>query len=124
MVLASVAVGDMTKGNVDGELLHCSPVCGYDDCILDQVQIIAGRRERSEANNCVLFEIPRYLYIYIILYMYIYKSLSARALHKTVHTLCKSYHVGHCAFGTQAAARSTTLRSRPFTRYGRRCQFC
>ena len=40
------------------------------------------RSERSEANNRVLFEIPRYLYIYI--------CLSARALHKTVHTLRKS----------------------------------
>ena len=51
--------------------------------------IIAERRERSErseANNRVLFEIPRYLYIYI----YIYICLSARALHKTVHTLRKS----------------------------------
>ena len=27
--------------------------------------IIAERRERSEANNRVLFEIPRYLYVYI-----------------------------------------------------------
>ena len=27
--------------------------------------IFAERRERSEANNRVLFEIPRYLYIYI-----------------------------------------------------------
>ena len=83
--------------------------------------VIAERRERSkrsEANNRVLFEIPRYLYIYI----YIYICLSARALHKTVHTLRKSYHVGHCAFGTQAAVRSTTLRSRPFARYGRRRQ--
>ena len=84
--------------------------------------IIAERRERSErseANNRVLFEIPRYLYIYNI---YIYVCLQ-RALHKTVHTLRKSYHVGHCAFGTQAAVRSTTLRSRPFARYGRRRQF-
>ena len=51
--------------------------------------IIAERRERSErseANNRVLFEIPRYLCIYI----YIYICLSVRALHKTVHTLCKS----------------------------------
>ena len=74
--------------------------------------IIAERRERSEgseANNRVLFEILRYLYIYVCL---------------TVHTLRKSYHVGHCAFGTQAAVQSTTLRSRPFARYGRRRQFC
>ena len=38
--------------------------------------IIAERRERSErseANNRVLFEIPRYLYIYI--YIYIYMSV-------------------------------------------------
>ena len=81
------------------------------------VYIIAERRERSEANNRVLFEILRY----VCIYMYI--CLSARALHKTVHTLRKSYHVGHCAFGTQAAVRSTTLRSRPFARYGRRRQF-
>ena len=77
--------------------------------------VIAERRERSEANNRVLFEIPRYLYIYI--------CLSASALCKTVHTLRKSYHVGCCAFGTLAAVRRTTLRSRPFVRYGRRCQF-
>ena len=85
--------------------------------------IIAERRERSErseTNNRVLFEIPRYLYIYIY---YIYICLSARALHKTVHTLRKSYHVGYCAFGTLAAVRSSTLRSRPFARYGRRRQF-
>ena len=85
--------------------------------------IIAERRERSErseANNRVLFEIPRYLYIYIL---YIIICLSASALCKTVHTLCKSYHVGRCAFGTLAAVRRTTLRSRPFVRYGRRRQF-
>ena len=35
--------------------------------------IIAERRERSKANNRVLFEIPRYLYIYI--YIYIYMSV-------------------------------------------------
>ena len=29
-----------------------------------------------------------------------------------MYTLRKSYHVGHCAFGTQAAVRSTTLKSR------------
>ena len=36
--------------------------------------IIAERRERSErseANNRVLFEIPRYLYIYIYIYIYV-----------------------------------------------------
>ena len=70
--------------------------------------IIAERRERSErseANNRVLFEIPRYLYIYIyIIYIYIYYiCLSASALCKTVHTLRKSYHVGHCVFGTLVA---------------------
>ena len=57
--------------------------------------IIAERRERSEANNRVLFEIPRYLYIYNYIYIIIY--LSASALRKTVHTLRKSYYVGHCA---------------------------
>ena len=49
-----------------------------------RTDVIAERRERSEANNRVLFEIPRYLYIYI------YICLSARALHKTVYTLHKS----------------------------------
>ena len=37
--------------------------------------VIAERRERSErseANNRVLFEIPRYLYIYIYIYIYVY----------------------------------------------------
>ena len=84
------------------------------------IYFIAERRERSErseANNRVLFEIPRYLYIYI------YICLSASALCKTVHTLRKSYHVGRCAFGTLAAVRRTTLRRRPFFRYGRRRQF-
>ena len=33
------------------------------------LSIIAQRRERSEANNRVLFEFPRYLYIYIYIYM-------------------------------------------------------
>ena len=51
-----------------------------------------------------------------------YICLSARALHKTVHTLRKSYHVSHCAFGKLAAVRSTTFRSRPLARYGRRRQ--
>ena len=90
------------------------------------MSLIAERRERSErseANNRVLFEIPRYLYIYMYNYIYIYICLSASALCKTVHTLRKSYHVGRCAFGTLAAVRRTTLRSRPFVRYGRRCQF-
>ena len=88
--------------------------------VCDQLQVrvcfVAKRREhseRSQANDRVLFEIPRYLYI----------CLSASALHKTVHTLCKSYHVGRCAFGTLAAVRRTTLRSRLFARYGRRLQF-
>ena len=68
--------------------------------------------------------------------------LSAHALHKTVHTLCKSYHVVHCPSAywryirhtcalpwkgretsALAAVRSTTLRSLPFARYGRRRQF-
>ena len=47
--------------------------------------VVAERRERSErseANNRVLFEIPRYLYIYI--YIYIYICLSASALCKSV----------------------------------------
>ena len=41
---------------------------------LGRLILIAERRERSErseANNCVLFEIPRYLYIYIYIYIYI-----------------------------------------------------
>ena len=49
---------------------------------IHHLTIIAERRERSErseANNRVLFEIPRYLYIYI--------CLSARTLHKIVDTL-------------------------------------
>ena len=40
-----------------------------------------------------------------------------------MHTLRKSYHVGRCVFGTLAAVRRTTLRSRPCVRYGRRRQF-
>ena len=59
----------------------------------------------------------------ICIYIYIYICLSARALHKTVHTLRKSYHIGHCAFAKLAAVRSTTLRSRPSARYGWRRQF-
>ena len=42
---------------------------------------------------------------------------AARALHKTVDTLRKSYHVGHCAFGTQAAIPSTTLMYRGMVSY-------
>ena len=34
------------------------------------IYIIAERREHSEANNRVLFEIPRYSYIYIYIYIY------------------------------------------------------
>ena len=45
--------------------------------------------EQSEANNRGLFEIPQYLYIII----YLYICLSAHALHKTMHTLHKSYHI-------------------------------
>ena len=40
--------------------------------------VIAERRERSEqseANNRVLFEIPRYLYIYIYLLLYMNNSV-------------------------------------------------
>ena len=80
------------------------------------------RSERSKANTRGLFETPRYLFIYI----YIYICLSARALHKTVHTLSKSYYVGPLCIvlpGTLAAVWSTTLRTRPFNRYGLRCQF-
>ena len=48
----------------------------YALCVCLVYCIIAERRERSErseANNRVLFEIPRYLYInYIIIYIYIY----------------------------------------------------
>ena len=51
-------------------------------------------------------------------FIYIYIYLSASALCKTVHTLHKSYHIGCCAFGTLAAVRCTTLRSRSFIRYG------
>ena len=40
--------------------------------------------ERSEANNHGFFEI----------FVYIHTYLSVHALHKTVHTLSKSYHVG------------------------------
>ena len=42
-------------------------------------ELIAERRERSErseANNRVLFEIPRYLYIYIYIYIYMYIYMS------------------------------------------------
>ena len=48
-----------------------------------------------------------------MIFVYIYICVSARALHKTVHTLCKPMSA-HCAlsFGTLAAVRSTTLRIR------------
>ena len=45
--------------------------------------------------------------------IYIYICLSARALHKTVHILCKSYHIGSCAVSFRTADQITTLRSRP-----------
>ena len=47
----------------------------YTNSIKHNTSIIAERRERSErseANNRVLFEIPRYLYIYIYIYIIIY----------------------------------------------------
>ena len=51
--------------------------------------LVAERRERSEAKNNSLFETTQY---FINIYMYI--RLSARALHKTMHALRKSYYVG------------------------------
>ena len=60
--------------------------------------IIAERRERSEANNRVLFEIPRYLYIYIYIYVclqvhcaHLTQVLSRRPL-RIWHTGCCSAH--------------------------------
>ena len=76
--------------------------------------------EQSEANNCGLFEIPRYLYIYI--YMCV-------CLHVHCTRPCTPYAspitLAHCilSFGTLAAVQSTTLRSLPLNRYGRRRQF-
>ena len=71
----------------------------------------------------------RFRDIWIYIYIYIYICLSARELRKTVHTLCKFYHVGPlCIWNTVCCLEhhfeeSTTLRSRPFARYGRRRQF-
>ena len=48
--------------------------------------MIAEQREHSEANNRVLFEIPRYLYIYIYIYIYIYVRL-----HVHCTRLCTPY---------------------------------
>ena len=49
--------------------------CTEQYIIQNVTYIIAERRKRSEANNCVLFEIPRYLYRYIDIYVYIYMSV-------------------------------------------------
>ena len=49
--------------------------CTEQYIIQNVTYIIAERRERSKANNRVLFEIPQYLYIYIYIYMYIYMSV-------------------------------------------------
>ena len=64
-------------------------------------------------NNRSLFEILWHLYIYI--------CLSALALHKTVHTLCKSHHFGPLCIVLWKTG-CTTLRNLPFDRYGRQCQ--
>ena len=50
------------------------------------------RSERSEANNRVLFEIPRYLYIYNI---YIYMSVCTCIAQDRAHLT--QVLVGHCA---------------------------
>ena len=98
-------------------------------------EVIAERREHSEAYNRGLFQILQNLHIYIynihIYIYYIYICLSARTLHKTVHTLHKSYQVGPLCIvlrNTGCCSKhhlkeSTTLRSHPFDRYGRRRQF-
>ena len=80
--------------------------------------IIAERRERSErseANNRVLFEIPRYLYIYI--------CLSATCIAQDRAHLTQVLSRRPLCIWNTAAVRSTTSRSRPFARYGRRRQF-
>ena len=81
----------------------------------------SGVSVASEARPIIAFY-SRFRDICIYVYIYIYVCLSASTLCKTVHTLRKSYHVGHCVFGILAAVRRTTLRSHPFVRYGRRRQ--
>ena len=63
-------------------LLNSTHICLFLEYFVYSQQqvwnVIAERRERSErseANNRVLFEIPRYLYIYIYIYIYIYMSV-------------------------------------------------
>ena len=101
-------------------LLDYSCTCFQDYCVTKYWQLLpSGVSVASEARPIIAFY-SRFRDIC----MYIYICLSARALHKTMHTLRKSYHDAHGAFGTQAAVRSTTLRSRPFARYDQCRQFC
>ena len=69
--------------------------------------IIAERRERSErseANNRVLFEIPRYLYIYIYIYIYICMSVCKCIVQDRAHLTqvlsrrpLRIWHTGCCS---------------------------
>ncbi len=77
-------------------------------------RIIAERRmdrERSEANNHVLFEIPRYLYIHVCLHVHCTRPCTPYASPITLAQCSVS-------FKTLAAVRSTTFRSLTFARYG------
>jgi len=82
-------------------------------------RIIAERRmdrEWSEANNHVLFEIPRYVYIHVCLHVHCTRPCTPYASPITSAQCSVS-------FRTLAAVRSTTFRSLTFARYGWRRQF-
>ena len=62
--------------------------------------VIAEQRERSEANNRVLFEIPRYLYIYIYIYMSVCKCIVQDRAHLTQvlsRRPLRIWHTGCCS---------------------------
>ena len=80
------------------------------------IHILAEQRERSEANDRSLFEIPRYLHIYVCLHVNCARPCTPYTSPITLTYCALSY-------GTLAAVRSTTLRSCLYNRYGRRRHF-
>ena len=94
------------------------------------VVFIAKRRASASKARPIIAVYSRFRDICIYIYIYLYICLPARALHKTVHTFRKSYHVGPLCNVLQNNGccsdhhfeELTTLRSHPFARYGQRRQ--
>ena len=66
------------------------------------------------------------IFVYIYMYMYVCLCMHCTRLSTPYASPCRlPITSAPCAlsFGTLAAVWNTTLRSRPFARYGRRCQF-